>query len=289
MHDLCCIGHITSDKVVTAQNTSHMPGGTAYYFSKALSKIDIDYLLATSVAPAEDHYVNALRKEGIDVNLRPSTHTVIFENIYAENQDERTQNVLATADPFQLAQIESLEAKVFHLGPLLPDDFSVEVIKALKKKGIVSVDIQGFLRKVENNKVYPTDWPEKREALQYVDVLKADVAELKALTGLPTVEAGLKLLADWGLKEVVITNASKGSVIYRDRIFYKIPAYPPRTLIDATGCGDTYMAAYLYRRIKGYDLEPSGKFAAAMASLKMETSGPFSGTEQDVTDFLNAS
>ena len=26
-HELCCVGHITLDKVVTPKNTVHMPGG----------------------------------------------------------------------------------------------------------------------------------------------------------------------------------------------------------------------------------------------------------------------
>ena len=30
MHDLCCIGHITLDKIVTPKNTVHMAGGTAF-------------------------------------------------------------------------------------------------------------------------------------------------------------------------------------------------------------------------------------------------------------------
>ncbi len=60
-----------------------------------------------------------------------------------------------------------------------------------------------------------------------------------------------RLLADWGVKEVVITLGSMGSVIYHKGVFYHIPAYKPATVIDTTGCGDTYMAGYLSQRIKG--------------------------------------
>jgi len=51
MPELCCIGHITSDKVVTTKTTMHMAGGTAFYFSCAVSKLDLDYLLVTALAP----------------------------------------------------------------------------------------------------------------------------------------------------------------------------------------------------------------------------------------------
>ena len=35
VHDLCCIGYITQDKIVTTKNTIYMPGGTSFYFAHA--------------------------------------------------------------------------------------------------------------------------------------------------------------------------------------------------------------------------------------------------------------
>jgi sugar/nucleoside kinase (ribokinase family) len=42
------------------------------------------------------------------------------------------------------------------------------------------------------------------------------------------------------------------------------------------------MAGYLYQRLKGAGIQQAGEFAAAMATLKIESSGPFTGTQQDV-------
>jgi sugar/nucleoside kinase (ribokinase family) len=288
MIDICCIGHITSDKVVTTKTVNYMPGGTAFYFSHALSKLDVSYLLVTALAEKEMHYVAALREAGITIKVQPSEHTVYFENIYAENQDERSQNVLQKADAFTIDELLDVDAKVYHLGPLLGDDISTSLIKNLAGKGKISLDVQGYLREVIDKKVYAADWPDKKEALQYIEILKADVAELQALTGLTDVAEGAKMLAGWGVKEVVITNGSQGSSIYYEGKFYNIPAYRPAVVNDATGCGDTYMAGYLYYRNKGFDVVDSGKFAAAMAGLKTETSGPFTGTENDVIKFMHA-
>jgi sugar/nucleoside kinase (ribokinase family) len=286
MVDICCVGHITSDKVVTSKSVLHMAGGTAFYFSFAVCNLDVNYLLVTALADADMKYVDALRQKGIDVSVQPSEHTVYFENIYGENQDERTQNVLEQADAFTMDQLLAVDAKIFHLGPLLAGDISTGLIKDLAAKGKVSLDVQGYLRKVENKKVFAVDWPEKREALNYVSIVKADVAEMYALTGHSDVSTGAKLLAEWGVEEVVITNGSKGSTVYSDGVFYTIPAWPPNVIIDATGCGDTYMAGYLYKRIKGAGLQESGEFGAAIASLKMESPGPFTGNLQQIVDFL---
>ena len=177
-----------------------------------------------------------------------STHSVCFENIYGENQNERTQRVTAKADPFTVEGLKDTDARIIHLGSLLADDFSLEVIKFLSGKGLLSVDVQGFLRKVENEKVLAVDWPEKKEALKYIHILKANEHETEVLTGCKNPrEAALKL-ANWGVKEVLLTLGSMGSVIYADGEFHEIPAYPPTEIVDATGCGDTYMAGYLYMR-----------------------------------------
>jgi sugar/nucleoside kinase (ribokinase family) len=284
--DICCIGHITSDKVVTAHSVKHMPGGTAWYFSQAVSNLDLSYVLVTALAPGELHYVTDLRNVGIDVRVQSSAHTVHFENIYGDNPDERTQNVLRQAAAFTLDQLLPVNAHIFHLGPLLANDISVHLIKELTAKGLVSLDVQGYLRKVVDHKVYPTGWPEKQEALQYVHTLKADEAELRALTGIKDVLKSALLLSNWGVKEIVITNGSKGSLIYADGIFYTIPAYQPKNIVDATGCGDTYMAGYLYQRAKGTGIQQSGEFAAAMAALKIESAGPFTGSEDEVLELL---
>lgn len=68
--------------------------------------------------------------------------------------------------------------------------------------------------------------------------------------------------------------------------FYEIPAYPVENVADATGCGDTYMAGYLYMRKRGASYQEAGCFAAAMCSVKLQSYGPFGGTEEDVHSLI---
>ena len=212
-----------------------------------------------------------------------------FENTYGENQDNRSQRVLAKADPFTVEQLENINAHIFHLGSLLADDFSLDVVKYLSTKGILAVDAQGYLREVRGEKVYPIDWTDKVEALKYIDILKVNEHEMEVLTGHKDIKQAALQLAEWGVKEVLITLGSLGSVIYAEGRFHKIPAYPPKDIVDATGCGDTYATGYLYMRNKGVSYEKAGCFAAAMSTLKLEASGPFSKTEEDVWDIIRTS
>lgn len=268
-----------------------MPGGTSYYFSHGIRhlKDTRNYKLITALAPSEYKAVEDLRAKGIQVEVLPSRKTVYFENIYGENQDDRKQRVLAKADPFTVEELKDEEAKFFHLGSLLSDDFSLDVVKLLSGKGKLAVDAQGYLREVRGEQVYPTDWKNKREALKYIDILKVNEHEAEVLTGFKDFKQAALQLAEWGVKEVLLTLGSLGSIIYAEGTFYKIPAYPAKNVVDATGCGDTYSMGYLYMRNKGASYEEAGCFAAALSTIKLEKSGPFSGTEEQVWDIIRNS
>lgn len=285
--DICCIGHITLDKIVTPRMTVHSPGGTAYYFAHAMSSLHADnFLLVTSLAESEMKAVDDIRALGIDVTVLPSRKSVYFENRYGENQNHRTQRVLAKADPFTPEGVAGIKARYYHLGSLLADDFSLDIIKALSEKGIVSVDAQGYLREVRGDKVYPVDWSDKLEALRYIDILKVNEHEAAVLTGATDPRRGAEILAGWGVKEVVLTLGSMGSVILAEGHAYEIPAFTPADIVDATGCGDTYMAGYLYMRNKGAGYEEAGRFAAAMCTIKLQATGPFRSSAEEVRQLI---
>jgi len=281
--EFCCIGHITLDIVVTPQATVRMPGGTSFYVSKAIQHLEQpDYMLVTAVGESEMAVVEDLRAQGIQVTVFPSAYSVCFENKYEENQNNRTQRVLAKADPFTVEQLQDIDAKIYHVGALLADDFSLDTLKHLSEKGLVSVDSQGYLREVRDANVYAIDWKDKRKAMEHIHFLKANEHEMEVLTGYSDTQSAAKTLFDWGIKEVLLTFGSEGSVLYDGKVFYRIPAYKPREIVDATGCGDTYMAGYLYQRVKGIDMEQAGHFAAALAALKIERFGPAQATNNDV-------
>ena len=288
MKDICCIGHITKDKIVTPSRTVYMAGGTSFYFAYAINQLpkDVSFSLITAMDPTETEPVVKMREAGIDVTLNPSRNTVFFENIYEEDQNKRKQRVLAKADPFTIRQLEHVEAKVYHLGSLLSDDFSPEVVAYLAGKGKVSIDVQGYLREVRDEKVYAIDWKDKLDVLKNTYYLKVNETEMETITGKKDPREAALLLHSWGVTEVIITLGSEGSLIYVAQTFYEVPAYKPHEVVDATGCGDTYSAGYLYRRLQGASPLEAGKFAAAMCTIKLEHNGPFNRTQKDILQIM---
>ena len=286
MKKICCIGHITRDRIITLRppRVTHCAGGTAYYVAWAFASLprDVDFEVVTSVSREVMPEIDKLRQSGIAVTAFESKTNVFFENNYGLNMDNRTQRVLSKSEPFTIEQLRDVEAKVFHLGTLLADDFAPEVVEYLASKGDVSIDVQGYMRYVEGEQVISTAWEDKLRLLKHTAILKVNEFEFQSLTGLSDPHTAAEQIHDWGVREVIITLGGGGSLIYADGRFFETPAYPPQQTIDATGCGDTYSAGYLYGRAKGMDYAESGRFAAAMCTLKLEHTGPFNKTIDDI-------
>jgi sugar/nucleoside kinase (ribokinase family) len=146
--------------------------------------------------------------------------------------------------------------------------------------------VQGYLREVRGEDVFAIDWRDKLAVLKHTDILKLNEHEMEVVTGLTNPREVSRRIADWGVREVVITLGSYGSLIYADGKFYDIPAYEPKKNVDVTGCGDTFSTGYLYCRAKGVPCDEAGRFAAAMCTLKIEHPGPFNGTIEDICHLM---
>ncbi len=289
MIDICCIGHITHDRIITPGTDVHIPGGASYYFTHGISHLldgNVSYKLITSLAEEDMQAVREIEALGIPAEVIPSRHTVYFENIYETDMNHRRQRVLAKADPFTVEALKDVKARYIVLGSLLADDFSLDVIRYLSGRGTLVVDAQGYLREVRDQKVFAVDWPDKLEALRYIDILKVNEYEAAVLTGEKDLRKSVRRLGEWGPREVLLTMGDQGSLVYAQGLFYEIPAYAPSRVADTTGCGDTYVMGYLFRRCQGAGILAAAHFAAAVSSLKLEHTGPFCGTAEEALSLI---
>ena len=148
------------------------------------------------------------------------------------------------------------------------NDFPSETIDYLKGFGVpIFISLQGFLRapdvKVNENYTIKLD---KFDGLN--DIL-SDVSTIF----LDEEEANI-IDMDCGVDEIVITDGSNGSrIVFLDEI--KISPVRCDDIVDATGCGDTYMAAYISQRLCSKSPKQAGEFASLIASKKLAHIGPF--------------
>jgi sugar/nucleoside kinase (ribokinase family) len=180
-----------------------------------------------------------------------------------------------------------IEPCLIHLGGLSDHEFPLEFLLALKARGFrLSVDMQSFVWQVDDQTrvIRLGDVPEKQEILRMVAFVKLDVMEAKALTGTGVLQDQADMLEDWGSSETVITCSD--GVLARSKGKTTFARFANRSILGRTGRGDTFSGAYLARRLD-HSVEDSLRFAAALTSIKMESTGPFRGSLEDVIERMD--
>ena len=237
--------------------------------------------VVTRVAAADETaLLTELRAREVTIlNLGAAVSTT-FRNLYdPANPDVRRQRVDAVAAPIRPGDLPLLAARIWQIGPLSRQegDFGL-IAHCAAQGGLVAMDVQGFTREVVHGAVRPAPPADDLTPLSRLAVLKADDAEILSFTGAADIAAAAGKVRAAGVSETLVTYASRGSTIFEPAGRLEIEALRPRRHVDPTGCGDTYLAAYMSRRLTSDDLRACGDFAATVASLKLEQSGPFRGT-----------
>ena len=272
------IGHVVLDRNrIGGVEGDSCPGGAAYYAGVTFARLGLRTAVVTRVAEADRALLlRELESCGVRIFNLGAARSTVFRNIDSPDPGVvREQRVEAQAPPIAAADLPPLRARVFQLGPLTPDDLAFDVAPALgDRSDLVALDVQGRVRRIENGLVCPSP-PKQVPDLAAIDVLKADDGEILTYTGQHDVPAAAAAALAAGASEVIITKADRGSILFRDGQAVSIPAYRPLPEIDPTGCGDTYLAAYLAHRLESPDRRAAGTFAAAAAAIKMQDRGPF--------------
>ena len=207
-------------------------------------------------------------------------------NTYFTPDKERRKSVCESAGtPFTAEDIPDEEADVIHFAGLVYGDFDGDMVIAASEQAAVAVDLQGFLRHVNDDGTMELrDWDEKEDIIPYITYLKADAAEAEVLTGTSDRREAAKIMYEWGADEIIITHNTEVLVFDGDD-FYTCPIRS-RNLSGRTGRGDTTFSAYICER-QEFEIDEALLLATATVSLKMETPGPFNGTREDVKDYIN--
>ncbi len=286
--DLVMIGSMTKDKIIIGKEKGwYAPGGGVYYSAFPPAGMELPtgkrlkVAVITKLAKKDSYLLKEFGDEGIQVFPSWSEETTQMENIYPDpqNPDKRICKCVISPTPFELKNIfADIEAKIFHISALVKGEISIEIIREFSEKGLISLDVQGFMRKLmgEGKEMKMDAWEEKNEILPLVDILKLDRVEAEILTGEKNPEKALRILAFSGVKEIVLIH-SKGVMIYAQGEIYPAFFTSEATIEGRNGRGDTITGAYDGQRILRKSPKDACDFAAALCSLKMRSKGPFKG------------
>jgi sugar/nucleoside kinase (ribokinase family) len=285
MFDVVVIGPVARDvNTVGGAEQPPQPGGAAYYATMVHLALGLRVAVVTRVAAADEAaLLGELQERGAAIVNLPTEISTTFRNIYdADDPDARRQRVDAVAPPIRAGDLPAIETRVWQIGPLTRQEGDPGLIAHCRARGgLVAMDVQGFTREVVDGQVRRAVPAERLDWLRGLAVLKADDAEILSFAG-GDLDGAVARVRAAGVAEVLVTYASRGSTIFGPAGRIEIAAVPPRRHVDPTGCGDTYLAAYLTRRLGTDDLRACGDFASAVAARKIEGHGPFRGTVADL-------
>jgi sugar/nucleoside kinase (ribokinase family) len=287
--DVCVVAHVTRDVIRSGGARRSLAGGVAYYAGLTLHRLGRRVAVITKMAPEDQvELLWELRREGITVVCGDSAETTVFNNEYREGDpNSRVQTVTSIAAPFAPSDLESVRADWFYLGPLLSQDMSAKFMASVPKQSKIALDAQGLVRKIEGEKIQTVRPAETGALMRSVSLLKVDALEAATLSGVNGHEEAARRLHALGAQEVIVTFASKGSMIFDGQEFHYIDPIAGKE-VDTTGCGDTYLAAYLARRLASDGPELNGRFAAAAATLALEQEGAFRAGAPEVRARMRA-
>lgn len=264
------IGSTAIDTVVDGTERRLKRGGVTTYAGLAARLLGLEVEVRTNVADADAWILDTLSTRGIQVRRGPSPATTHFTN-YIDG-DARQQEMPAAAAPLTAAQCAGTEAACILLGPLHPDDIADEAVDLLgRSTADVALDLQGYVRRVENGRVSPHVAPGINAALHAARLLKADADELDLV--LAHCHCDLtQLLERYAIDELILTRGSRGGTVHirgADTVPYA--AHPTQRQGDPTGAGDVFFAAYLHARLFNQQSpETAAARAAEIAARQIE-------------------
>lgn len=267
---LVVIGPVTHDLVVIGEEESHKIGGATYFQSFVFEEFHNDYLAIVNCS--DEKLVEGFpSSDKVRVIKKDDTHFFINNYPFEDDRDTREQFSNFANIPILVSDLEDIlprEIDGFVLNPLNRYDFPAETVEYLKSFDVpIFASIQGFLRLPdvqvnENYTIKLSNFEELSGILSGVDVIFLDEAEKNIIGN------------DYDVDEMVITNGSHGSRVISDSEI-KIDAEECVKVVDTTGCGDTYMAAYVTQKLLLKSCEIAGRFASKIASKKIENFGPY--------------
>lgn len=279
---LVVIGPATKDLIIKEDEKESKVGGATFFQSFVYDALNVDYLAIVNLSdksiikefPDSDKVIALLKKD---------THFFLNNYPNKDNFDVRYQSSNFANIPILVYDLKPIlkgidKIDAFVLNPLNPYDFPLATINYLKKFEVpIYMSIQGLLRKkdISNNEdglfeILLDKNQNIHEILENITTIFLDEFEFKILFEDNNTKSFI-------LDEIVITNGSKGSRIIHpiDNREIVIDAVCQKNIVDSTGCGDTYMAAYISKKLSAENSIEAGKFASLIASKKLRCNGPY--------------
>lgn len=295
------VGSINMDVVVEAsrypeqgetilgEKVHFIPGGKGANQAVAAARLGAQTVMIGSVG--QDEFGNtllaSLKKEQIEVSgvkQIPDIHSGIASILLSEkdnriimvpgaNYELVPQDLDQGQDLIKQVDILLLQLEI----PINTVEYAVQLAKKHQKPVVLNPAPAAEL---------------SNEVLGLIDYITPNRSELTYLTGMEInddheLETAMSALIDKGPKHVVTTLGDQGAVYMGpDRRLNQVPSYQVK-VVDTTGAGDAFNAAFAYSIALGKGMEAAVAFAVKVSALKVTKLGAQTGMPylREVLDF----
>ena len=267
------IGHVTKDLLPEG---GFVVGGTVTYAAMVAKRLGWRPVVVT--AAAADFEPPACL-DGVDWTILPSDETTTFKNQYVA--EGRQQVVGPVARSITTDDIPSVLRRpaVVHLGPVARE-LEPSLAKLFPDSLLVATP-QGWMRRWDTDGVVSLDnWCGAEEILPQLDAAVLSVEDIQG---------------DWAVAErwaneiavLVVTQDEEGCTLFHRGEKRSFPARAAR-LIDPTGAGDVFAAAFFIRWAETGAPGQAAVFANVTASMALQHPGPGGAPSRiEVEEYLN--
>jgi sugar/nucleoside kinase (ribokinase family) len=267
------VGSIAYDAVKTPfGERERMLGGAAVHFALAAAFFDE----VRVVGPVGDDFgeseLDVMRERGIDVSdvERVAGGKTFFwrgEYGWDLNSRETLDTQLGVFEGFQPKLSDASRASdVLFLANIQPD-LQRDVRAQLPAARFVALDSMNLWIEIARDSLLG--------AIENVDCLILNDAELRQLTGKPNLVSAAREILAWGPSVIVAKQGEYGAALVTRESFFALPAYPLETVIDPTGAGDSFAGGFV------------GFLAAHLNGVGGESAGGSEGADAGAEDVIS--
>jgi sugar/nucleoside kinase (ribokinase family) len=272
------VGSIAYDAVKTPSGErERMLGGAATHFALAASLFDHVRVVGPVGGDFADADLEVLGTRGTstdDVELVPDGTTFFWRGEYGDDLNSRE-----TLDT-QLGVFEQFEPKLSDAARDCDVLFLANIVPALQASVLDQCAGPRWSALDSMNLWIDIARHELVAVIERVDCVVLNDAELRQLTGKPSVVAAAREVLAMGPSAVVAKQGEYGAVLISADDVFSLPAFPLEHVVDPTGAGDTfagglvgYLASQPDREIDHELLATGIAYGTAVASYNVEAFG----------------
>lgn len=291
MCDFFVVGDVTVDQMyfvdglpelggeLSAQRAVMEPGGAGGTMATALARLGHRVRLATrvGVGPFADLALSNVREAGVDTRLVQVDETLQTSSVTLLITPDTQRTMISAGGASRRLDANKLEDKdvsacdafvmsAYSLLDGLQRDYAVKALELARRKGLTTfIDMgSGAVNALQGRLI---------SLVRNVDYLLMNQKELYTLTGEASISDAVAGLAEHGIRRVIVKVGEMGSIVITPEVTELVEAFEVDEVVDSTGAGDYYTAAFAHGIMEGYDIHYAARLGNIAGALNVTSIG----------------